>query len=80
MTANSYYTVPRTDFVPVFGGDGRTHLVPVHWLEYIPVCDMRTMAAKPLLLSEREFRNTPEMTRDVMTPCAYTHGIFAYIT
>ena len=23
--------------VPVFGGDGRSHLVPVHWVEYIPV-------------------------------------------
>ncbi len=27
----------RTDFVSVWGGDGRLHSVPVQWLEYIPV-------------------------------------------
>jgi len=37
IKAYSYRTEPRTDFIPVFGGDGRTHLVPVPWTEYIPV-------------------------------------------
>lgn len=29
--------INRTEFVPVFGGDGRTHMVPVNWIEYAPV-------------------------------------------
>ena len=37
ILALSYHTEPRTDFVPVFGGDGRTHMVPVPWTEYIPI-------------------------------------------
>lgn len=37
VTAYSYTTVGRLDLVPVFGGDGRMHPVPVNWVEYIPV-------------------------------------------
>ena len=37
VTAFSYYTVPRIDLVPVYGGDGRWHNVPVPWDEYIPI-------------------------------------------
>lgn len=37
VTANSYKGVNRVDFIPVRGGDGRMHPVPVHWIEYIPV-------------------------------------------
>ena len=37
IRAYSYRTESKTDLIPVFGGDGRTHLVPVPWIEYIPV-------------------------------------------
>ena len=37
VTAYSYTTCERVDFVPVLGGDGRIHSVPVPWTEYIPV-------------------------------------------
>lgn len=37
VTANSYTTYDRVDYIPVRGGDGRLHSVPVHWVEYIPV-------------------------------------------
>ena len=37
VTAHSYRGIDRLDFVPVFGGDGRLHPVPVHWVEYVPV-------------------------------------------
>lgn len=36
MTGYSYEAFPRTDFVPVYGGDGKVHMVPVPWTEYIP--------------------------------------------
>ncbi|MBO4979701.1 MAG: hypothetical protein J6D16_04770 [Clostridia bacterium] len=37
IRALSYRTVMHTDYVPRVGGDGRTHLVPVPWTEYIPI-------------------------------------------
>lgn len=32
--AMSYKTTPMVDYVPVMGGDGRLHDVPVHWIKY----------------------------------------------
>lgn len=37
ITAYSYDIVVRTDYVPVLGGDGNFHNVPVEWNEYIPL-------------------------------------------
>ncbi len=37
VTAYSYDSIPRVDYVSVYGGDGRYHDVPVHWDEYIPL-------------------------------------------
>lgn len=36
VTAYSYATAERIDLIPVFGGDGRFHDVPVPWVEYLP--------------------------------------------
>ena len=37
VTALSFAAENREDFIPVLGGDGRMHAVPVPWVEYIPV-------------------------------------------
>lgn len=37
VTAFSYDIIPQIDFVPVLGGDGRWHSVPVPWDQYIPL-------------------------------------------
>ena len=37
VTAYGYQTFERVEYVPMRGGDGRVHNVPVHWTEYIPV-------------------------------------------
>lgn len=37
VTALSFAAENRVDFIPVLGGDGRMHAVPVPWVEYIPV-------------------------------------------
>ena len=44
ITAYSYKTCERLDFIPVLGGDGRIHPVPVPWIEYLPL--MRRTQAK----------------------------------
>ena len=37
ITAYSYDINKRIDFIPVRGGDGRFHNVPVEWDEYLPL-------------------------------------------
>ena len=37
ITAFSYDMEPRVDIVPVRGGDGKVHGVPVNWDEYLPL-------------------------------------------
>ena len=37
ITAYSYDIALRVDFIPVLGGDGRLHAVPVEWNEYLPL-------------------------------------------
>ncbi len=37
VSAYSYDIVPRVDLIPVYGGDGYYHDVPVDWDEYIPL-------------------------------------------
>ena len=37
IRAYSYDILERIDYVPVFGGDGKYHDVPVHWDEYLPL-------------------------------------------
>ncbi|MBQ6614578.1 MAG: hypothetical protein IIX18_04585 [Clostridia bacterium] len=37
ITAYSYDIENRIDVIPVYGGDGKFHNVPVHWEEYIPI-------------------------------------------
>ena len=37
VVSHSFNTINRTELVPTVGGDGCTHMVPVKWVEYIPV-------------------------------------------
>lgn len=37
VKSNTFETINRTEYVPVYGGDGTTHMVPVIWVEYIPI-------------------------------------------
>ena len=53
ITAHSFTTVDRVEYVSKMGGDGRVHAVPVHWDEYIPVQKQTNMEVK----EERTTRN-----------------------
>lgn len=48
VASYSYDIIPRIDVIPVLGGDGRMHGVPVPWDEYIPL-----QAFKELSVSDR---------------------------
>lgn len=45
--ASGYQTIQQIDHISVWGGDGRMHLVPVPWIEYIPVSKTTSMNVKP---------------------------------
>ena len=37
IVAHSFEGIDRVEYVSVYGGDGRYHQVPVHWIEYLPI-------------------------------------------
>lgn len=55
VCANAFRTFNRVDFVTRFGGDGRFHEVPVHWVEYVPVSRETKVNVGEISLSERDF-------------------------
>lgn len=83
VTASSYTGENRVDFIPVFGGDGRMHPVPVPWVEYLPVQKTSTIAVKKIGLDRKEFyQKTSEKGFDAninSSPSGYYHGLFAKI-
>ena len=56
VTASSYKTIPHTDIVPVMGGDGRMHGVPVPWLEYEELEEVSHISVMDLGISKEELR------------------------
>lgn len=81
VTAHSYLAFDRVDYVPVRGGDGRVHEVPVPWTEYVPTERERMVGLKELGLSDRDFARASEGTLKSAlakfggSGCGYTHGI-----
>lgn len=78
VTAYSYRTEGRTDFVPVFGGDGRMHSVPVHWDEYIPIQCTADMAVGKLEGDTQSIR-TKKRHHPFPRNSALRDGLLAYI-
>lgn len=69
--AYSYDSLPRVDFVPVWGGDGRMHSVAVNWYEYIPL----EAFCKFVVDTDGEKLKNYAVNKDLS---AYKNGIFAY--
>lgn len=46
VTAYGFAAEDRVDYVPVRGGDGYVHQVPVYWVEYIPVSQESEVVVK----------------------------------
>lgn len=88
VTAYAYRGERRISYIPRFGGDGRTHMVPVVWIEYFPI-ERRTLMAVQKKQSSRlhfnmnsakaEFRDMLNKYSD-RNACLYERGIFAMLT
>ena len=55
ITAHSYKTIDRVEYVSTMGGDGRVHQVPVHWDEYIPIQKQTKMEVKEERTNRSDF-------------------------
>ncbi len=83
VSARSYTTVDRVDLIPVPGGDGMIHPVPVPWKEYIPIEASSEMNITHLGLSEREYKVGGSLKEGALKmaggrACAYKNKLFAF--
>ena len=65
MLAWGYTATPRLDFVPVLGGDGNIHGVPVSWIEYDYIAKESEMLVRVSDYSEREYRLKEKVADEV---------------
>lgn len=55
VTAHSFKTERRVDYVQKLGGDGYMHTIPVEWIEYIPVSQDSVVSLKELDMTEKQY-------------------------
>lgn len=82
VKAYSYYTEPRVEYVPVSGGDGRVHNVPVHWDEYFPLEKNSLMGVKLYRTSRYDYDKAYSKfanARGIGGNYLYERGLFAFI-
>ena len=77
VTAHGYSGTPRIDYVPVLGGDGRTHNVPVKWIEYDPVSRTREISIQERTDRYDESPRKSDIRQDAGE--IFRRGIFAKI-
>ena len=75
VTAHGYRTEERVDYVPVWGGDGNLHEVPVHWDEYLPVSRTREMTLTERATPASRFRAAFEHA----AATAFRRSIYSYL-
>lgn len=85
VNAYSFNAVKRVTYIPRHGGDGHMHLVPVYWIEYLPVSKETKMAVEEKQSSRiayNEIKNTKEFKDSIKgfaTYNNYRRGIFASV-
>lgn len=57
VTAHSFRAEDRVDYVPVRGGDGNVHQVPVPWIEYVAISKESDFIVKSYDSSRKEFNS-----------------------
>ena len=77
VTAHSFSVHHRVDLVPVLGGDGHIHAVPVPWDEYLPVSKSSTVKLKQLNITDKDFDNNMSSDSPLRTLLG-SFGNFAY--
>ena len=78
VTAYSYTAVPQVDFVPVLGGDGKYHSVPVNWTEYIPISQITSMTVEATDMTEKQFHSCA-VSDSSLSENTYFQGMLARV-
>lgn len=72
----SYQTTPRTDYVPVRGGDGHMHDVPVHWIQYDRVDADTMFEVRNVGASQHDYTSAAgQAIRDAVTNAHFERGL-----
>ena len=61
ITAHSFQGIDRVTYYSVYGGDGKYHQVPVHWVEYLPI-----QKDTPFAIGRAKEDNFPEFNSSYM--------------
>ena len=62
VVAYGYETIPQVTYVRRRGNDGRTHSIPVHWTQYVPV-ERETEISIDILDAQKEETHTERIRR-----------------
>ena len=63
VTAHAYRGERRVTYVSKIGGDGRSHTIPVHWIEYFPVEKTTNMMVNKNEKSRYDYNNIADKVR-----------------
>ena len=74
VTAHGYEGFPMTDYIPVYGGDGNWHQVPVHWVDYQPVSAESSIAVSIVQDPNKDEKET-EKTKKGWEAFLGKHGL-----
>ena len=75
VTAYGYEGIQRTDIMPMLGGDGNMHPVPVHWIEYNTVSQSTTMVVGAVTNNVNENESDDEELAKGWNNAMSKHGI-----
>lgn len=87
IDAYAFDAQERVAYVPILGGDGYFHDVPVHWIEYVPVEKKSRMIIEEKNSSRYEFNNLIKNGKFTSiinrfsneAACLYERGLFAIL-
>ena len=73
VTASGFKSVGRTAYISVWGGDGRTHQVPVHWDEYFEVSNSARVLVKETAAPGEAASDVATDSYHSAMPAAFAH-------
>ena len=80
IIAYTFKAIPKVEMVPTIGGDGRTHLVPVHWYEYVKVSKKTPFKVKDSKKSRYEYGQSENIFgKDKIKNVYYQKGLVSML-
>ena len=81
VTAHSFDETPMTSYVPVLGGDGKMHNVPVNWYQYDPLVHKSIIATSIIGGDNLKYRSIQLNNNGFSSDDAvYERGLFSCLT